>query len=513
VVGTYTVNQAVETKCFQQQYVYPGFAVWEKVKTCITAFIRQRKHIYNGGWGIHYFLKTIDPKLMIYDESDLCDSSDFDMFGPSPATDLYDLGVLLRQQLPDMNFTIGSGMHPNQYTIMVNFMGVKLVDWIYLSPKLYAFLPSVKYADGVVGLHPIVELSRHFFLLSNIFLLPPDKDLSKVVKRVSLLEKYAFVPWLKDRKLWTAADLAKARAVACAPYPTPAAATAALVALQKGLRADWVPKFDHACVAGQLAYFEHDRQASTDRFVAMDVVVHDASFVKCMTSVASHLRAACARAKIDPGDVTFVAHNAFIGVVGPLYNGWIECRYRDTTFLKVFSLASPVHVSSRKTKCCSYFFNMAHMFWWTLYLLFTKRTAEAGIFTQMIGLTYGGYRAQPKHDLYTVHVDKAHAIGVLPVRNFYMMNNMMRQHNMGLKYTLDKKTGANAANTANANAKKGNKKGRAFSEMDYGYKEYEGQVLFTKKLTEATDWNDMPSLPYLYGRIPKKTQEKEKNGK
>jgi hypothetical protein len=510
VEGTYEISQAMETKCFQQKYVYPGFPVWEKVMVCIAKFIRQRKHIYNGGWGIHYFLKSIDPELIIYDESDLCDASDFDLFGPSPATDLYDLGRLLRRQVPDLNFTIGSGMHPNQYTISVNFMGSKLVDWIYLSPKLFAFLPSATYANGVVGLHPIVELMRHFFLLSNIFLLPPDKDLQKVVKRVRLLETHAFAPWLKDKKLWTPSDLAGARAtVVDMPYPLEGKAAVACV-FQKGLRTEWVPSFDHACIVGQLAYLEHDSQAvpKTDRFVSMHVAVHDASFVKCMTSVASHLRAACAKAGIDPAHVKFVGRNAFMGVVGPLYNGWVECQYLDTTFLGVYSLASPVHVSNRKTKCCSYFFNMAHMLWWTLYLAFNKRSVEAMLFTQMVGLTYGGYRMRPKDDLYTVHVDRAHAIGVLPVRNFYMMNNMMRAQNMAFKYTLDKKTDPSPRKAGNAsNASAGENKVKAFGEYDYGYKDYEGQVIFTRKLSDTPrGWDDAPPLPYLYGRIPKKTQ-------
>jgi hypothetical protein len=493
----YTVERDEDTKCFQQKYIYPGLEQWESLEQHISSFIHKRQYMYNGGWAIHYFLKSLNIGLQIYDEGDICDSTDFDMFGPSPGEDLIALGNFLKTHLVDMTFTVNNGMHPNQYTIMVNFVGAKLVDWIYISPKVYKSVPSVTYKTDkgqyITCLHPRVELLRQYNMLSNIFLMAPDKDISKALKRIALLEKYALVPWIKDEKLWDGRSK-KNKDVEYREYPIVGARKDdknTMVTLQEHIMSSWFNDQKYVCVVGHFAVLELLNQKSTQStFYGLEFVVHDAVFSKCVNALIVFLKDACRAQSIPFHRIDISVHEAFIGVIGPLYNGWIDVKFNNISICKLYSLATPVHIEDNEKKLCSYFFNMSHLMWRALYLRYLKHSIEAAFYDVLVARTYKTYLRKSRDTLYIVKLKKENTIGVTPARNFYMMNNMMRMQGMGMKYVID-------------NKEKDSKKPKT---IDFKYNDYEGKVLARVSLDKAHG-SKLPQLPYLYGRIVASTKQ------
>jgi hypothetical protein len=205
----YNVDRDLETKCFQLRNIYPGVELRQKIIDSIREYVAKRPHIYNGGWAIHKYLENIDPSLRIYDEKNICEMTDFDLFGVDVIDDLIRLGYVLKKDVPELSYTVNNGVHTNQFTIGVNFLGQKLVDWIHIPSSIFQKLPTVKYADGSVCVHPKIELLRHYYVLSDYFSVSPDKDISKLLKRINLLEKYVLIPWLKTEELWYLRDLNK----------------------------------------------------------------------------------------------------------------------------------------------------------------------------------------------------------------------------------------------------------------------------------------------------------------
>ena len=492
----YIVDRAEDTPCFQQKYVFPGKDTWEKLEKLISKFVKQRRYMYNGGWAIHHFLKSLGLGLQIYDENNICEITDFDMFGPSPGEDLIALGEFLQAHLPDMTFNINNGMHPNQYIIMVNFLGAKLVDWIYISPRVYKSIPTVTYEDGVVCLHPMVELLRQYNMLSNMFLMAPDKDISKALKRIALLEKYAMQPWMKENKLWDARML---RADIFMKYPVDGGKEAH--DLQQMLLTSWFTEQKYVCKVGHVAFIEHNKFNGTLGSTAshgLEFVVHDAVFGKCVNSLLNAIK------KVDSVDmkrIDVVLHEAFIGVIGPLYNGWIECKIDGVAFCRLYSLATPVHVVGDLERVCSYFFNMSHMMWRALYLRYLKNESEAKFYDMMVARTYKSYMRHSRDKMFLLELKKETAVGVLPVRNFYMMNNLMRSQGMGVKYSVDKKS-----KQAGKDGKDG-KDGKKQKAIDFKYNHFEGRAIF-KQALDRVKGHALPQLPYLYGRIVSKNESK-----
>lgn len=491
----YTVDRDEDTPCFQQKYVYPGLEQWEKLEKHISFFIERKKgnkYIYNGGWAIHHFLKSLNLGLQIYEEDNVCDTTDFDMFGPSPGEDLVELAQYLKEHLPDMTFTINNGMHPNQYTIIVNFLGAKLVDWIYISPKVFKHVPTITYGEGekrVVCLHPLVELMRQYNMLSNIFLMAPNKDISKALGRIVLLEKHCLEKWIKDNKMW---DGRVVRSEMFANYPIVKALSddnkGLLIELQKRVVGEWFANQKYVCQVGHLAFETHTKIKSTykvsdkDSYKGVEFVVHDAVFGKCVTSLVGFVKSVY---KTEGNRIEVSTCEPFIGVIGPLYNGWVEIKLDGVVLCRMFSLATPVHVANKENRTCSYFFNMAHMMWRALYLRYLKHEVEAKFYDAMVAKTYKTYLRNKTDKLFVVELKLSNAVGVTPVRNFYMMNNLMRAQGAGIKYVVDNKHVS----------KSGTK-----PTIDWKYNNYEGKTMWRQTL-DKINAHKIPQLPYLYGRI------------
>jgi hypothetical protein len=577
----YVIDKPETTKCFQQKYVYPGKDQWIAIQKCVVEFIQTKRYMYNGGWSIHYFLAQIDENLKIYDENDICDTTDFDMFGPTPCEDLVGLAQHLKNNIPDMNFTVNNGLHPNQYTVGINYLGVKLVDWIYITPVVYDFVPSITYKSGITTLHPLIELLRQYNMLSNMFLMAPDKDMDKVLFRIDMLEKHALIPWIREKGFaipkksesaivkMTGKNVKNSSGGSSVLVPVPLTLSSAAVAvpsttmpkkpqqqlknpnkntpsqqspsnnsttdsilvealaLQHNIDTLWVKAQKYVCYVGYRAFIDHVSMPHHNHvFYPIDCALHDAVFGKCFVNLLSFVRTQMQNLMLNPKDVQITGHISFIGVIGPLYNGWIEIAHRGLTIFRLFSLATPVHVTNPTTRVCSYFFNMAHMMWWSLYLKFIGRSKdEVDVFYTMTCLAYLAYLKNKTSDPFILRIQREYAVGVMPARNFYMMSNMLRAYGNGFKYSVVKKQEENVKknnvvvidikkNTNNITNNKNHnnhnnhhnhhRDERQKGECDY--KVYDGRVLFTFDV--ASKPHKMPELPFLYARLIQSSKSK-----
>lgn len=476
----YIIERTEDTKCFQQKNIFPGEEKWEQIKDHIASFIQTRKYMYNGGWAIHHFLKSLNIGLQIYDENDICDSTDFDMFGPSPVEDLIKLGESMKAKFPDMTFTVNNGMHPNQYTILINFLGTKLVDWIYISPNVYKFVPSVTYENGITCLHPRVELLRQYNMLSNIYLMAPDKDFNKAMKRIDLLEKYAMIPWMKENDMWDARKLKGAL-----HNMSMKATTEAFEALQSQLLTKWLKTQKYVAKVGEASF--NAMYGIDNKINELEFVVHDAVYSKVLSNLSQYLKTVCKDMDIRFKDVKVEQYETFIGVIGPLYNGWVDFTLDKVLICRLYSLATPVHMYDVEGRVSSYFFNMAHMMWRSLYLQYMNKEDDAKFYDTMVSYAFKKHLNDPHHKLYVLNMKKESTLGVIPSRNFYMVNNLLRKQGIGFfRYMID-----------GVSEKKNKDK---LKRSDFYYKEYEGKATF-KTTLDKFQGNNINELSYLYERM------------
>lgn len=489
----YEIERSEDTKCFQQKYIFPGEEKWEQIKEQISSFIKTTQYMYNGGWAIHHFLTSLDNGLRIYNEEDICDTTDFDMFGPSPVEDLIKLGEVLRKQFPDMTFNINNGMHPNQYTILINFLGTKLVDWIYISPKVYKHIPSITYKNGVTCIHPRIELLRQYNMLSNIYLMAPDKDFNKALKRIDLLEKYSMIPWLKENNLW---DMRKLKSVLNAKfdtYQTTVKDNERVVNIQEKITSEWSKNQKYVSKLGHVVFNETNNIKHNSKYCLLEFVVHDAVFSKALTNLMQFLKLKCKELDIAFDSVEISQHETFIGVIGPLYNGWVDFKINNKLLCRLYSLGTPVHMYDIENRLCSYFFNMAHMMWRSLYSSYINNKEEQELYDTMVAYSFKRYITHPRDKLYILNMKKESTLGVIPSRNFYMVNNLLRKQGIGFfRFMID-----------GVNEKKNKNK---LKKEDFYYKNFEGKASFRTTLGKVKS-NRLPDLNYLYERIKSKPKE------
>jgi hypothetical protein len=446
--------------------------------------------MYNGGWAIHHFLNSLNIGLKIYNEEDICDTTDFDMFGPSPVEDLIKLGESLRKDFPDMTFNVNNGMHPNQYTILINFLGTKLVDWIYVSPKVYNHIPSITYENGVTCIHPMVELMRQYNMLSNIYLMAPDKDFNKALKRIELLEKYAMIPWIKENNLWDSRKIKGA-------LNSFTGGEEIHKQLQDSLLTKWLNQQKYVSTLGH--YVFNKVNSITNDYLLLEFVVHDAVFSKAFTNLIQFMKNYCKESNIPFENVDIIQHETFIGVIGPLYNGWVDLKINNKLVCRLYSLGTPVHMYDIDNKICSYFFNMAHMMWRSLYLSYLKNENEKQFYDMMVAYSFKRFLIHSDDKLYVLNMNKDSTLGVIPSRNFYMVNNLLRKQGIGFfRFMID-----------GVNEKKNKMK---LKKEDFYYKNYEGKATFKTNLGKIKN-NKLPDLNYLYDRIKAKDKEQNKNKK
>lgn len=468
----YHVDRDMETKCFQLRNIYPGVTMRQKLTDTIREYISKRPHIYNGGWAIHKYLENIDPSLKIYNENDICEMTDFDLFGVDVIDDLIRLGYALKKEVPELSYTVNNGVHTNQFTIGVNFLGQKLVDWIHVPAVVFKKFPTIKYSDGSVCVHPRIELMRHYYVLSDYFSVAPDKDINKLLKRIYLLEKFVLIPWLKEEKLWYLRDIKKKLSSLETLYsvfsPLDEYVDTHWFQLQK-----FVIKMDSTTLPNEREY-----------------IVHDTKFVNVSMKLLQCIKKFCKTNNIEENSVIVTSHEPFVGVVGPSYNGWVEFKVMNNAVIRLYSLATPVHVYDTEKRVCSYFHSMSHWFWRILYIDINgtqnhneKQNLELQIATVFRNINYND-------PFYTVLLKTENFVGTTPIKNIYMMNNILRYKNINtLKILVDDK--------------------KDVPKINYKYNEFEGKIIVSKKLNKFDKGNTI-ALPSLHPSIPKSDASENK---
>ena len=457
----YKIDRDVETKCFQLKNIYPGYELRETLIKTIREFVSSRPHIYNGGWAIHKFLEMIDPKLRIYNENDICEMTDFDLFGVDVIDELIHLGYKLKKEVPEMSYTVNNGVHTNQFTIGVNFLGQKLVDWIHVPKSVFDKLPIIKYRDGSICVHPKIELLRHYYVLSDFFSVSPDKDINKLLKRINLLEKYVLIPWLKEEKLWYSKDLKQHQKNTITSKED----------IQTFIDENWFDQQQHV-VKIKAEYLPNE----------LEFVVHDAKFTNVCGKLLGCVRRFCKEYKVGQQDVIVTTHEPFIGVIGPSYNGWCEINIAEFGIIRLYSLATPVHVADVKQRICSYFHSMAHWLWRLLYLEMNDvGTSSRQQLKLQVAMKFKEIDYNASY--YTVTLKKDYFVGKTPIKNIYMMNNILRYKNINtVKIMIDDK--------------------KEVPKFKYNYNDFEGKVLMVKKLNKLDKMTNI-ALPSLHPSIPR----------
>lgn len=465
----YKIDPNVDIPCMQQKYIYPAEDKWNMINNIITKFLKRKKVIYYGGWSIHHFLKSIDPSLKIYDEENICDVSDHDIFGMYPAEDLMELADTLTRTTGDLTYMVASGMHPNQFTLQINFLSAgKMCDYAYMSPKIWHFIPKVKYSDSTTCLEPKVELLKQYVMFCDSFLVSGAKDLNKALKRTALLEEHALQPFLKSKDIyWNG----RSKLLAITPAKD---RNIDNINIKKDILNEWYEHNPYVASVGVLAFNEvHKTTKNPSTFHHLEFVIHDAIFYKSILHLLDVLR----RYGEEQENITLTLYDAFISDIGPLYNGWLEVKHKGQVICKVYSMLSPVNIYKKQTS--SYFFNMAHMMWRTLYALYTKNNDEYDMFWQLIGRSYKRYMSHPNSNYYTLQPTIEHFLGILPVRNMYMVKNIQRKQGQMFRYTSNQEASIPR---------------EAYLQF---YKKREGDILFKRSLAQTTK---LPQLNFLYDR-------------
>lgn len=408
LVSAYDVVQDSDSpQCIGTKITFPGEEELSQLITFVSKFVSKQKSIIHGGWAIHHFLTGIDKDLMLYDEENVCDVGDVDLFGYLPVEDLVELAHALKQQFPKYEFFVETGIHPNQFIIKVNYLGYKMVDKLYICKDLFEFLPTLVTKDKKTILHPVVELMRQYFMVSNFALFPPGKDIAKIVKRIKLLEEHALLPWLKEKGLWDARKLSK--------YNIPIdVVRGANVGVAEKIIDEWFKSKISVC-----EFKTYDGQSMSPR----QFVIFDANFQTDIKKLHDELHQL-------PFETKEQVYNAFMGIIGPMYNGWMEIHVDDVHICSVYSMATPVHLIDKNSKVVSYFLTMAHCIWMHLYAEFSKRTYLDMLPQAVRWIKLGCFKAAKDDKRFDIIVDIKYVNGKFPMRNFFMAGNIMRKKYM-----------------------------------------------------------------------------------
>jgi hypothetical protein len=488
-----------QLECLQKRMTYPGGDVMEST---FTDLHKQLTALHNtvlfvGGWSMHHFLKSIDPSLALYDETNpLCSGGDFDVFCRQPVTTLINVTRDLKRNNQQLDFSISSGMHPNQYTMSINFVGTKLVDMLYMSPRVFDALPKLT-IDGNFVLHPLVELTRQYFLLSNVFLMGPKvADIGKVLKRVAMLEEHA----LTAPEWWSEPQRGGDSALSpTGKHRWSSAQTAAVARLCR----EWLPTTGGGALVGETALLvaetamtaPHDLQTAVVAAVSnglpelgLEIAVHDATFAQTARALLKALKDMIP--KTEHAKVRVIHRRALAGLVGPLYNGWIEVWWDRIKFVALYSHAVPVHCLTARTpdtmRVASFYHSVPHVTWTALLHKMDGATTARREATRAVIEAVSRKRAfGASKPQYTYCFDAPCFAGTFPVRNFFMVWHLRRKRRQDI---FQYQTGARgAAATAQQNAK-------------HTHRDLDGRVERSAWLSKTHRFGEVP-FGFLYDRL------------
>ena len=473
----YIINKNNEdSNCLKIKYVRPGEDTYIVLRDTIREYLKKTQNMFNGGWAIHNALKQIDPKLQLYNEDNICDTQDFDLFGYKPVEDLIKLAHLLANKIPksEMEFKVDPGMHVNQYRLSIIYLGTKMIDLIYISKRISDFLDKDR-VDGFYYLDAKIEIMRQYFMITNIFLLGPEKNVDKILNRINLLEKYILKPFYSSMGFW---DLRKNNLnITYISDP--------IVLHMNKLMKEYITKDKFICHCALNTYSKLFK--ANDSSMAQEpkkiranqeFIIHDELFNKSTNKILSMLQKD-EIIKENADKIMVIYKDAFIGVIGPLYNGWMEIYYDNELVYSFFSSAVPIHIY--KKNHASFFHNMAHCMWRELYYKFIKDMTRAEFYTKLIArfLKQSYVNNGDDYFKYIINIDKF--VGKYPTRNFFQVSNKLRS-----------KKQSYFSYQAPANKLHPNK-----PITDYFYRDFEGKILLKKTLK---DLKLHFNLNYLYKR-------------
>jgi len=481
----YIVNKDNEdVNCLKLKYIRPGEETFILLRDIIREYLLNTNNMFNGGWAIHNALKQIDPKLKLYDEDNICDTQDFDLFGYRPVEDLIKLANTLAKKIPksDMEFKVDPGMHVNQYRLSIIYLNNKMIDLIYVSKKIYNFLSKEK-IDGYYYLDAKIEIMRQYYMITNIFLLGPEKDVAKILHRINLLEKHILKPYYAKKGYW---DLRKNNLNIEYTRDSDIIYLNSLV--KKYISSDKL-----ICHCGLNTYYKIFNKKDSS-FIEdspksvkynQEFIIHDEVFAKSSNGL---LKLIQKNENIDCSKITVIYRDAFIGVIGPLYNGWIEIYYEDNLLYSFFSSAIPIH--TYKNKHVSFFYNMTHCMWRELYYKYIKDASKEELYSKLIAryLKQSYVLSNNPYFKYNVHIEKF--VGKYPCRNYFQVSNKLRRKK---QYYFSYQAPPN-------------KQFQNKPIKDYFYRDFEGAILLKKKLS---DLKLHFNLNYLYRRDETKKGEND----
>ena len=468
----YTIYEHNEDPlCLKLKYEKPGEDIMILFRDIIKKFLSEsNSSMFNGGWAIHNALIQIDPKYALYDSNNICDTSDFDLFGYKPVEDMINLAYELSKQIPkkNMEFDVDPGMHPNQYRLNVRFMGIKIIDLIYISKKIYNFLEKEK-TDGLLYINSNIELMRQYYFITNIFMFSPTNSIDKILNRINLLEKNILIPQLKSKKIW---NLRKNILENIYSNDNE------IIEISKIIK-KFVKENEYICKVGLLTYnnifknndtsFISKNENINKTKVKQEYVIHDEIYYTIINKLLKLL-------KNTDFDITIEFRDSFIGVIGPLYNGWVDIYINNVLIASFYSLATPVHVYINKH--CSYFFNLAHCMWRELYFKYIKNKESELFYTTIISKFLKQSENNRNNDFFKYKINISNFVGVYPFRNYYQVSNKLRTRK---EYYF--KIGI--PDNKNKNVE------------DYFYRDFEGKLLLGIKLKKL---KKTFRLHYLYRR-------------
>jgi hypothetical protein len=134
--------------------------------------------------------------------------------------------------------------------------------------------------------------------------------------------------------------------------------------------------------------------------------------------------------------------------------------------------------------------------WRALYASYNNNKAEEEFFNRLVGRSYRLFEKSPTNIYYEIFADIDHALGVLPVRNYYMVNNIKRKQGYIFKYT---------SGDGDTSAKKVQDPTKVIE-----YKHFDGSITMKLPLNKL---HKVPQLPYLYERVVKKNPNDAKDKK
>lgn len=440
----------LDLKCLQTKHIYPGESHWKLIYKIVPEFFKDRDMLLAGGFAMHFYLQSVHPELSLYDTDDVCAMSDFDVMSKNPVADLTDLADELHSATHVL-FSVGTGARANQYYMQLEYIaGSRFIDCVFASSNIYDFLPKFTTASGIKCLDPKIELLQQYSMLAAVLFLPADKDLAKVAKRIELIERTALEPWLQQ----TGLDTIHRRVFDVAD-------TERHDESLKQLICNWSRNQSFVVPVGSAAYINKyaHRKVPMYSLKFLEFAIHDMAFQDAIRVLFDELRQTA-----HATHITIERHDAFLGNIGPLYNGWLSI-FRDQHLLcTIYSLAYPVHMYDVQERICSFFHNMSHCMWRGLYAGFINNVVEQKFFYELVARQYMRYLLDKKDDYF---VFETKVLGIVPMRNVYMLNNMRRKTSRPFKYVS----------------------GSTHTQIRSEGIAYEGKLLYTTDLQDARDHN------------------------